>query len=444
LPDPDSRPAANHLAPPIKRFVKVQLLLTLACILTELFCHFALHLKSPYDYPFYAPDESFWDFLTFAPRFQHFGHPEFFTGNPKFPFLYPAPVAVFFELFYGFGNLATPLFLSFILETFAIAALLLHRALRRRGVSSPQSAALLAFSLLLSYPIWFDFKQGNIEIGIWLFVALGVWAFCANRGYSAAACFGIAGSMKIFPFIYLGLLLAKRKYREIAFSLAIAALTTITSLWLLGGNDIPATWRHIKTGIDTFRTVYMLVYRPREIGFDHSLFAIVKCIVPTPPWGDVPASLLTAYLATGALAGIALYFLKIRHLPLINQVLCLSVASILLPPVSYDYTLMHLYIPWAMLVLYAQQQTSTVRNVAARISPDSPLRNVAAQNRPGLSAAFLLLAILFAPESEFIHAQIRFGGQIKAGALMALLLVGLKFPFPPATEAAEVPALPTR
>jgi hypothetical protein len=113
----------------------------------------------------------------------------------------------------------------------------------------------------------------------------------------------------------------------------------------------------------------------------------------------------------GALAGLILYLLKIRHLPLINQVLCLCIASILLPPVSYDYTLMHLYIPWAMLVLFAQEQWASRRSVA------------------GLTAALALLAFLFAPESEMICQSVRFGGQLKAIALMALLVVSLKYPF---------------
>ncbi len=62
--------------------------------------------------------------------------------------------------------------------------------------------------------------------------ALGVWAFCKRRNYSAAACFGIAGALKIFPFVYVGLLLSKQKYREIIFSGAVAVFTTLVSLWL--------------------------------------------------------------------------------------------------------------------------------------------------------------------------------------------------------------------
>ena len=372
-----------------------------------------LHLKEPYDYPYLSTQQSFWDFMTFAIKSHHFHTPAFFTADPKFPFLYPAPCAVFYQAFFFFGSLSLLLFLTFIVLTFLIAALLLHRAMKQRGVSTLQAAAFLGFTLLLSYPMWLDFKQGNIEIGVWLFVALGVWTFCANRGYSAAACFGIAGTMKLYPFLYLGLLLARRKYREVVFAGAVAVFVTIASLWLLGGNDIPGTWHHVLAGVATFRTQYALQFRPGEIGFDHSFFALIKCCILLfhPEVQQYPPQLLNAYVLVGALAGLILYLLKIRHLPLINQVLCLCIASILLPPVSYDYTLMHLYIPWAMLVLFAQEQWASRRSVA------------------GLTAALALLAFLFAPESEMICQSVRFGGQLKAIALMALLVVSLKYPF---------------
>ena len=418
MSDPRTAHARSSIAPQLKLFITVQLALLLACDITELFCSTVLHLKEPYDYPYLSSQQSFWDFMTFAIKSHYFHTPAFFTIDPKFPFLYPAPSAVFYQIFFLFGSLSLLLFLTFIVVSFVVAALLLHRAMLHRGVSSLQAAAFLAFTLLLSYPMWIDFKQGNIEIGVWLFVVLGVWACCANRGYSAAACFGIAGSMKMYPFLYLGLLLARRKYREIVFSGAVALLVTVASLWLLGGNDIPGTWRHVLAGVATFRTEYVLQFRPNEIGFDHSFFALIKCCVLLfrPAMQQYPPQLFNAYVVIGALAGIALYFFQIRHLPLINQVLCLCIASILLPPVSYDYTLMHLYIPWAMLVLFAQEQWRSGRTAA------------------GLTAAFVLLAFLFAPESEFICQSVRFGGQLKALALIALMAVSLKFQFVSSTS----------
>jgi hypothetical protein len=405
---PDDR--KKYLAPVLKTFVKVEFLLAFVCVLVERFCKYVLHLHEPYDYPFPTRLATFWDFLLYRNRFQHFHHPDFFTVDPAMTFLYPAPMAVLYEIFFRFHAAALAVFLSFIAGSFLVTGILLGRAMLRRGVSTLKVGAFIAANLLLSYPMWFDFKQGNMEIGVWVVVALGVWAFCKGRGYSAAACFGIAGSMKIFPLVYLGLLLATRKYREVVFAGIAAIAATLISLWLVG-SDIPETWRHIQAGVALFRFSYMLHYHPGEIGFDHSAFSLVKCWLHRRGISEIPSGVLNAYLAIAAIAGTALYFLRIRYLPLINQVLCLSVASILLPPVSYDYTLMHLYIPWAMLVLFAQDQWQSGRNVA------------------GLTAVFIALAILVSPESEFIHHIDHVGGQIKALALIALMFLGLKYPF---------------
>ena len=116
-----------------------------------------------------------------------------------------------------------------------------------------------------------------------------------------------------------------------------------------------------------------------------------------------------------AFAGIIVYFDVIRKLPVVNQVICLIVATILLPPVSYDYTLLHLYVPWALLLL---------------VAVESRRRHVA-----GLTAAMVCCAILFAPVTELIvHGQ-SYGGQVKACALVGLGLIALVRKFPSGFDA---------
>jgi Glycosyltransferase family 87 len=409
-----SAPRILSPAPILKKFLALQILLVLACAACEAFAKYVLRLDGAFIYPLKTPNQTAWDFTLFAEQFSHFHHPEFFLVR-EFP--YPAPVAIPYAIFFSYSY---PLrfFYTFILASFALAGLMLALALRRRGVSTLQAAVFVVISLILSYPLWFELKQGNIEICVWVVVVLGVWAFCKGKGYTAAACFGIAGSMKLFPFVYLGLLLARRMYRELVVATLAAVSSTLIALWLLGPN-ILNTWRQLESGVEVFRTTYLLHLRSEEIGFDHSLFGVYKRFMHhlAPP-GRL-GHIADAYLAVAAVCGIALYILIIRHLPLINQVLCLTVASILLPPISFDYTLMHLYIPWAMLVLFAQDEWQVRQQV------------------PGLTAAFVCFAILFAPESEFIRHGIHCGGQVKALTLLTLLIVGLKHPF--ATKAAATP-----
>jgi hypothetical protein len=216
--------------------------------------------------------------------------------------------------------------------------------------------------------------------------------------------------MKIFPFVYVALLLARRKYLEVACACVASIFSTFISLWLVGPN-IFQTWRKIEAGIAFTRETYILQFIPEANGFDHSIFAFIKRFWHRLPGPGPLGHFVSIYLCVAAICGIALYLLKIRHLPLINQVLCLCIASILLPPMSADYTLMHLYVPWGMMVLFAQERWALGERV------------------PGLFAAFVCLAIIFSPESEFIRHGVHLGGQIKCLVLLVLMYIGLTYPF---------------
>jgi len=146
-----------------------------------------------------------------------------------------------------------------------------------------------------------------------------------------------------------------------------------------------------------------------QVDFDHSVLGFLKALslilLPDELSSETLSSLVNLYMPIMALAGLVVFFAVIRKLPITNQVICLVVAMILLPPVSYDYTLLHLYIPWALLVL---------------VTIESRDRIV-----PGLTAAMVCCAVLFAPVTELIvHGQ-SYGGQVKAVALVVLGLIAL-------------------
>jgi hypothetical protein len=300
-------------------------------------------------------------------------------------------------------------FLAFVTLCALAAAVLFGRSLVIRGVDRKATVLLISTAFLTSYPLWYELKQANMEIFVWCLVATGIWCFLSGRGSVAAVCFGVAGAMKIFPFVYLGLFLARKQYRQFALSLAVSVLVTIPALWLVYPH-IPESWRLTNAAVAQFGPLESLQIHP-ETGSDHSVFALIKCGVRLLFAHPLSSRLLTAYLATAAVGGLALYIFLIRKAPIINQVLCLCVASISLAPTSFDYTLMHLYVPWALLILFAERPENAHRYV------------------PGLRAAFCCFAVLFAPESEIILYAHSFGGQFKCLVLIALFVIGLIYPF---------------
>ena len=400
----------------LRRFLGITAGLTLLCAAVELWCGRVLHLAYPYIWPLMPPEDPFWDFSLYHERFGYFHSRAFFTfAGPGY--YYPAPMAVAHRVFFSFPY-STDVYLAFLSAAFVAGLFLVGRSLVGKGLALRSVVPFLAAVAACSYPFWFEFEQANVEWIVCVLVVAGVWMFLRGRGYSAAACFGVAASMKIYPFLYAGLLVSRRQYRQAAAAVGICAMSTIVSLWLVCP-DMAVSWRGMLDGLTGFKQSYILQFE--QVGFDHSLFATFKAAwllhSPVPLSMRTLAVMLGLYVPVIAFAGIILYFDRIRRLPIVNQVICLSVLSILLPPVSYDYTLLHLYAPWVLLVFLAVEATH------ARIA--------------GLGGALVCFAILFAPETEFMHRQQSFGGQIKAVTLIALLAIALRRRFPSAYDAGE-------
>ncbi len=209
--------------------------------------------------------------------------------------------------------------------------------------------------------------------------------------------------------------MARRQYKQLAFGCFVGLALTAGSLWLETGS-VAASWRGTSDGLEYFRQHYVLAIN----GFDHSLFQLGKRIFSVVSFlqhgpRKIPAAevalMLRLYTPVVALAGAVIFIARIRKLPVVNQISALTVASILLPPVSFDYTLIHLYAPCALLLLIA------VRS-AKRGAPV-----------PGLLPTLLTMAVLLAPETEVIVRSVTLGGEIKCLALLVLFFLALRYPF---------------
>ena len=396
------------LPPVLEGFATALIVLTALCVLCEAVSTLLLHLSAPYTSPLLA--EYFPDLKSFSERFSHLHQMTFFTMDPDRPYMYPAPIALFYAVLF---HLSHPLlaYLLVISGSFVVAAVMLGKALLRRGLRPTSVILLLSTTLSLSYPLIFLLKQANMEGFVWIILSVGLLLFFSGRSYAAATFFGVAGAMKIFPFVYLGLLLSRKQYRQTVWGVLVAGVLTVASLWIVYP-QLATSWHLIQHGLDQFRMGYMLQVRPMEKGFDHSLWMLIKRLHQRVVRPDRLAPYLSMYLGTVSLVGLALYLLRIRHMPVINQLLCLTVASILLPPTSFDYTLVHLYAPWALLSLLAVRQYGQNRR------------------QPGLVLAMACFVVLMAPETEIIHRGQIASGAIKACALLLLFYVGLRYPFP--------------
>jgi Glycosyltransferase family 87 len=355
-------------------------------------------------------DPLFSDFWSYNYVFRSIHTAAFFQSSRRFA--YPAFSAVVYDVAYHLGRRPHAIYLTTEFAVCGLAAYFFFRKICRIGLRRFPAAILVLCSLLFSYPLFFLFETGNIEIFTCILTAVGLWAALKGHDSSAAVLWGAAGAMKIYPLILLALFLSRAKWRSLAVGIAAFALISVLSMWFVGPT-IPIAFAGSISGVGGFVSVYSETVRTQELPFDHSLLAPMKIFAFVMAHRTGTLSFLTnPYLLIAGTTALLAFFLRARHMPVTNQILFLFAAMVSLPPVSYDYTLVHLYAPWAMLTIVALSKGS------------------AGFTLPDLRVYFLCLAVLFTSQRFIYYHWIHPNGTFKAIALVMLMVTALRYPIP--------------
>jgi Glycosyltransferase family 87 len=396
-----------------------------------------LHEPYPRNTLFFIPQVRFSDFTDLSGRVFHMGEPHVLSRTDikaihPFPFPYPYPtpsfyVFVFFVKLFPLHSLRA--YLIFVLLSFLLATCFFSLRVRR---ATPKKLPQIAIwsTLLLGFPLQFLVDRGNIEGVIWVLILLGAVAYIRNRTVISAIVWGLAASMKIFPGLLFVLFLARRKFGT--FAVGVAATVAFSLLALAGiGPTIRQAAADSSKSAGFLTRAYII---PDDTGgFDHSLFEGIKHVIHvaaafhadhTVPLivSTMPANrkALSIYNIVIPLAGILLYWFRLRRLPLLNQFIAYIVLCVLLPYLSGDYTLVHMYIAWGAFLLFLLDDVATAR---VRI-PAKAIRRI-----------LFSCAVIFVPLSYFLivgsnNRTFAFGSQIKTVALIVILVTVLRFPMP--------------
>ncbi|HEY0307058.1 MAG TPA: glycosyltransferase family 87 protein [Acidobacteriaceae bacterium] len=353
------------------------------------------------------PQDAFGDFLNYSDLFQVFHTREFFFSEERFA--YPAPSAVVFSWLYGMGPYQLQIFLGSVLASGIAACCLFRNALVRAGVAAGAATIFAAGMALSSWPFLFLYERANLEFIIWLLAALGIWALLRERPMLAAVLFGLGASLKLYPILLLALFFSRRYIRELFVGLTIFALSMLASFWFVGPT-IRIAFHGTLSGISGFVTNYAATAHS-EIQFDHSFLGAIKQILIHRPWQIEDFTFLThGYVIVAGLGAALLFLLRVRHMPFINRVLFLTICMVALPPVSYDYTLVHLCIPFALFTLAA---------VRAAGQQDS---------QPGMLPALVCFAVLFTPQLFLFYDTLHLNGLLKSAAMATLVVLLARYP----------------
>lgn len=361
--------------------------------------------------------KAFPDLLEYLPTFRLLHTAAFFHPAAS-PVAYPPFAAVVYAALYATGRPA----LAFTAITVAWVAVLtvgVSRWLRGRGVARAAAWILPLTMVLMAFPFEAMLWCGNLELFLWMFTATGVWAFCHGRPRIAAVMWGFAAAMKLFPLVLLVLLWPRRQFRAMACGLVAFAGVSLLSLWFLGPT-VPVAFQGSVRNVFGYQNQRVSEWTMHELASNHSAFTLVKfvlrvCNVPFPA-GKLP------YYACGALLFAAVYFGRVVRLPRVNQVLLVTVFMLLLPPISYAHTLLHLFAPLVLLVRVAMEAERRGEWVAG-------LNGTLLLMAP-LSGSFMLLT-----ERRFFL----FGGLVQGVLLLLVFYRAARYPF--AVEGPPPPSL---
>jgi hypothetical protein len=359
------------------------------------------------------------DLMEFPPVYRMLHTAAFFDGLGNSRVAYPPLGAAIYALLYATGH-AIGVYLTTAAVWLAGAVWGVRRALMKWGIGGATATLFPLTVALASFPIAGLLQRGNIELFLWVIAGLGTWLFLREREDAAAVLWGLAAAAKLYPLLLLALLLPRKKWRAFGLGVATFAGATAASLrWL--GPTMGVAWRGSLRNVFGYQGRRASEWQLHELMANHTVFNLVKFGAMI---AHVPLAKLTLpYYACGALAMGWAFFGRLWKMPVANQLLAVTAFMVMFPPVSYFYTLVHLYAPLLVLLFVA------VRAERAGV-----------QVR-GLKLTVMLFVPLLASFMLFTFPRVLlFGGLIQGGMLVALFGCAVRYPFAVPEVKAEIPS----
>jgi len=215
--------------------------------------------------------------------------------------------------------------------------------------------------IAMSYPFLFSIDRANVECWVFIFLALFFTFYQKKKDGLAVIFLSFAIAMKAYPAVFLVLFLVDRKYKNIAATLFLSLGLTLFSAEVLPGGVV-GSLQGLQKSLSWFYGHYI---HPMQGGLQHSvsIFSIIKMFIM---WlaEKVNVYFIGAlfffyytytFFALLIFAGLSV-ILKRKPMLYWQKVTLLVFAMLLLPQVSFDYKLIHLFIP---LLLFLNCSKST-------------------------------------------------------------------------------------
>ena len=195
----------------------------------------------------------------------------------------------------------------------------------------------LAFSLF-SFPVLFLISRANYESFVFIFLCLFIHFYKKKENIFAIIFLSFSIAMKLYPAIFLILLFSDRKYKEIIYTILLVIIFTIVPSWILYGG-IHEYVKLFTMNVNGYQQLYVI--QNWGLDFGHSLFNCIKEIFSI----SAESFLHTYLIVVVIIAIITTIYVTFTNIKLWEKATILVFIMDLLPYVSSDYKLIHIFIP---------------------------------------------------------------------------------------------------
>ncbi len=222
---------------------------------------------------------------------------------------------------------------------------------------------ILAIFGLLTYPMLFELDRLNAEglIFLWL---LGFWILFQKKHFRLAAfCLGAATASKVYPGMFIFLFIAEKRYREVGIWLLTVAGLSFLSLAIFKTSPLEM----LRVYAASAPKIHEMMLTPNFV-FQHSsnLLGMIRAIqaivwpqhVLNLEIAQKTHSLYHAFIGIPALLTIIAIIRK--NLDTWEKLTLIVISIVLLPTVSFDYKLIHFFIPIAAFINAKTSRTTAI------------------------------------------------------------------------------------
>jgi len=294
-----------------------------------------LGLTYPYDTFLFRPDDKFMDFFNMLVSPYRDGK----FHNVQFPF--GQRLAQSFTIFPP--NIGLAVFFTIFVSFF----LCVNYSNLKISIKEQTIKNVFIFSFL-TYPFLFVVDRANIEVFVFIFLYMFIHFYRTQKILLSIVFLSCAISMKLFPAVFVILLLSDRKYKEAVYTCFLVILISMLGYFSYDGNIVENIRAHMAT-----LNWYSMVYSIGNEGlyFGNSLWGPVKLMIIGSGIKCTPALATKVYsISVMILFAIISVYIIFKEKIFWKKIALLVFSMNLFPFVSGDYKLIHIFLPLFLFI----------------------------------------------------------------------------------------------